>query len=407
MTQSIKTGTISLLIVDDSLVFRRFIRDIFDDCHDIKIVAEAQNGIKALDMVLKHKPDVILLDFEMPIMDGMTALQHLMIHRPTPTIMFSSLTDEGTARCFDTMKNGAIDFICKNFIFHESHQLTHKKLLIEKVRKAALLRIIPKDPVFSKPRMIAELANEERVIFCEDCGHRQVMYLKPSKKSEPIICSNCGDEIDTDISSQKHFRRNTFLTVICGGEGSFFNLLEIIPQLEPEIGGALIVVLHGSVEHINSFAEYLDAVSAMKVIRARDGTTVEGGHCYIASASDFIGLKPYSAQLMLQKVAEVETGFGPIDTLLSSVCAVYKSRMVTVVLSGDEKDGDKGVACVIQNGGTPVVLDSDQCYFKKMGENVIQNCQLDGTFSSTDIVEKIRTSHYQAKGDGIAGYEQQ
>jgi two-component system, chemotaxis family, protein-glutamate methylesterase/glutaminase len=100
---------ISILIVDDSLDFRKFLKDIFENCQDIVIVGEAQNGIEALDMVLKTSPSVILLDLEMPLMDGMTALQHLMIHRPTPTIMFSSLTEKGTARSFDTLKNGAVE----------------------------------------------------------------------------------------------------------------------------------------------------------------------------------------------------------------------------------------------------------------------------------------------------------
>ena len=115
--------------MDDSLVFRKFLGDIFDDCDELVVVGEAQNGIEALDMVLRTMPDVILLDMEMPLMDGMTALQHLMIHRPTPAIMFSSLTAGGTARCFDTLKNGAIDFVCKDFIFQKSSLLTHKKLV--------------------------------------------------------------------------------------------------------------------------------------------------------------------------------------------------------------------------------------------------------------------------------------
>jgi len=124
---------VSVLIVDDSLVFRRFIGDIFAEFKNIRIVGEAQNGIEALDMVLKRSPDVILLDMEMPLMDGMTALQHLMIHRPIPTIMFSSLTEEGTARCFDTLKNGAVDFVSKDFIFQKNHLAEHKKELLEKV----------------------------------------------------------------------------------------------------------------------------------------------------------------------------------------------------------------------------------------------------------------------------------
>jgi len=91
-TQSSIPGKISVLIVDDSLVFRRFLCDTFEDDADIIVAGEAENGIEALDLVLKTNPDVIMLDLEMPLMDGMTTLQHLMIHRPTPTIMFSSIS---------------------------------------------------------------------------------------------------------------------------------------------------------------------------------------------------------------------------------------------------------------------------------------------------------------------------
>ncbi|MGB5230327.1 MAG: response regulator, partial [Desulfoprunum sp.] len=80
------SGKITVLIADDSLVFRRFLRDIFENTIDIEIIGEARDGIEALELVLKQTPDVILMDLEMPVMDGMTALQHLMIHCPTPII---------------------------------------------------------------------------------------------------------------------------------------------------------------------------------------------------------------------------------------------------------------------------------------------------------------------------------
>jgi len=396
---------ISLLIVDDSLVFRRFLRDIFDGCSEIVIVGEAHNGIEALEMVLKTKPDVIMLDVEMPIMDGMMALQHLMIHRPTPTIMFSSLTEEGTARCFDTMKNGAIDFICKDFIFHESHQITHKKLLVEKVKRAARVNVAAKEPIYYSSQVPTDFTGEKRVVFCEDCGQREVISLNGPEAIPTITCSRCGDNIDCSQFRQKHFRRNTFITVIGGGEGSFLNLLEIIPKLEAEMGGALIVVLHGRVEHVNAFAEYLDSVSGIKVIRAREGVTVEGGHCYIASGSDHISLKPYSAQMMLHRAPQVEPDFGPVDALLASVSAVFKKNMAGVILSGEEEDGDKGMEILVKNGGTPVVLDHSESYCKKMGENIAAKCLLKQTYDSFAVVKTIRRLHYQAKGDVVAEFD--
>lgn len=110
---------ISLLVVDDSQAFRWVLRGIFEKHPQITIVGEAANGIQGLELLIKLKPDVIIMDMEMPLMDGMTALQHLMIHTPVPTIVFSSLTQEGTTRSFDALKSGAVDFVCKDLFFQK------------------------------------------------------------------------------------------------------------------------------------------------------------------------------------------------------------------------------------------------------------------------------------------------
>jgi two-component system chemotaxis response regulator CheB len=396
---------ISVLIVDDSLVFRRFLRDIFEDCPDFTIIGEAQNGIEALDMVLKTNPSVILLDLEMPLMDGMTALQHLMIHRPTPTIMFSSLTEEGTARCFDTLKNGALDFICKDFIFQKNSLQTQEKVLLDKVRKAAGFKVKAREPFFSPSPLLTGVVEEEqrRVVFCEECGQKAVISYKRSQPIRTLTCSQCGDNIDLGVALQSQFRRNTFISVIGGGEGSFFNLLEIVPRLDPEMGGALIAVIHQNTEHINGFTEYLAAISAMKVVRAREGVNIEGGNCYIASGHDYMHLKPYSAQLTLQRLPKAVLNYGPLDILLASVSTIYKKRASGIILSGDENDGDKGMTILIKNGGTPVILDGNECYSKSMGRNILSQCGIPETYKTENVLDKIRKLHSEAKDDGVAG----
>ncbi|MDK9707783.1 MAG: response regulator [Desulforhopalus sp.] len=395
---------LSILIVDDSLVFRRFLRDIFEDCSDFLIIGEAQNGIEALDMVLKTNPSVILLDLEMPLMDGMTALQHLMIHRPTPTIMFSSLTEEGTARSYDTLKNGALDFICKDFIFQKSSIPIQKKLLIDKVRKAATYKVKAREPIFSPSSLQAGISEEiSRVVFCEDCGHRETVIYKKSEPLRSINCSQCGDSIEFGFTDSSHFRRNTFITVLGGGEGSFYNLLEIIPRLDPEMGGALIAVVHQEAEHLNSFTEYLDANSEMKVIRAREGINIEAGNCYIASGHDFMHLKPYSAQLSLQRLQKSALNCGPLDILLASVSTLYKKKVCGVILSGNEDDGDKGMAILMKNGGTPLVLDGSECYCKSMGQYVLSKSKIAKTHNTEDILATIKLLHNKAKNGSVIG----
>lgn len=397
------SSKISLLIVDDSLVFRKFLVDIFDDCEEFIVVGEAQNGIEALDMILKTRPNVILLDMEMPLMDGMTALQHLMIHKPTPTIMFSSLTERGTARCFDTLKNGAVDFVCKDFIFQKSSLLTYKKLIIEKVKKAALVRLKAKEPVFTTPRVAkSEPEVEQRVVFCEECGSREVVSVIGSQPVHDLICSECGDTIELRLSAQSQFRRNTSISVLGGGEGSFFNLLQIVPQLGDDLGGAIIAVVHQNVEHVNGFAEYLDAISAIKVMRAREGVNIEAGNCYVASGSDYMSIKPYSAQLTLQKVPKGSLNGGPLDILLASVSTAFKKRAAGIILSGDESDGEKGMAILMRNGGKSAVLREEECYYKNMGRQISEKCNISTTSTLDNIIEILKKMHYQTKNNSIA-----
>lgn len=390
-----------LLIVDDSLVFRRFLIDIFEDIERFCIVGEAENGIEALDMVLKTQPDVILLDLEMPLMDGMTTLQHLMIHRPTPTIMFSSLSEEGTARSFDTMKYGAVDFVCKNFIFHKHKSQNHTKILVDKVVKASQIKLKAREPAYVAQSLLPGAPeNEKRVVFCEECGRKVVVAISRAVPVGNVTCTHCGDIIEISSSRQFQYRRNTFTTVLGGGEGCFFNLLEIIPQLRPEMGGAVIVVIHQNVEYVNAFTEYLDSVSAMKVLRAREGSTIEGGNCYIASSQDYMSLKPYSAHLTLQKTQRQSQNGGPFDILLASVSTIFKKRAAGIVLSGDERDGDRGMSILIKNGGVATILRHEERFCQGMGLHVAVHCPLAATSNSSDkIVELIRKLHYEAKYD--------
>lgn len=388
---------ISVLVVDDSLVFRRFLRDIFENVDSIEIIGEAKNGIEALDLILKANPDVILMDLEMPIMDGMTALQHLMIHRPTPTIIFSSLTNEGTARCFDTLKNGAVDFVCKDFMFQEKNLEIYKDTVIQKVINAASNRVRSIEPMFSLSHDYSDRPlPAKQVIFCEECGTRQYLDGEKGLNPKEIRCSHCGDLID--IENIDKFRRNTFVTVLAGGRGCFRNLLNIIPHFDADMGGALIAVICDDFNHVNAFAEYLNSISRMKVIRGRENMCIDGGNCYILSNRDFFCLKPFSANYTFQRVPNTGDGLGPLDLLLTSVATVFKNRTAGVILSGDDIDGVHGMLTVAEFQGTLLTLDPLDCFCKEMGDMIRGKCALEGkSLSEEELVQQIQALHYNAK----------
>ncbi|MBW2658578.1 MAG: response regulator [Deltaproteobacteria bacterium] len=395
---------ISVLVVDDSLVFRRFLRDIFEESGDMVIVGEARNGIEALDLLLKTSPDVILLDMEMPLMDGMTALQHLMIHLPKPVMMFSSLTPEGTARCYDAMKNGAVDFICKDFIFQEEQKDIHRQLVLDKVRRAAGVTINSREPVFTGGESArVSLEKEQRIIFCEECGNKEFVAFTGSQYAESVVCSSCGDLIE--FAAALHYRRSTSVTVIGGGRGSFQNLLQIVPLLEAGMEGALIVVIHMPPGHVDAFAEYLDAISPMDILRVREGVSIEGGNCYLASGHDYMSIELRGTRSTLNRLVQVDPDTGPLDVLMASASSHYKKRTAAVILSGDSGDGEKGMNVLLGNGGTGLVLDPAFCLCKSMGEQIMTKCDLRPAGGFDAVIREVKRLQSSEKDDIAHQYE--
>src|SRR5690606_31243686 len=104
-----------VLVVDDSTFFRRRVKDILARDPDLEVIGDAKNGQEAIQQVAALKPDVVTMDIEMPIMDGITAVKNIMATSPVPILMFSSLTHEGAQATLDAMDAGALDFLPKRF----------------------------------------------------------------------------------------------------------------------------------------------------------------------------------------------------------------------------------------------------------------------------------------------------
>jgi len=395
-------NTIGILIVDDSLVFRRFLREVCALSPRLHVIGEGRNGIEALDLVLKLKPDVVLMDMEMPVMDGMTALQHLMIHRPTPVLMFSSLSDEGTARAFDALKSGAVDFVCKDFIFREKNLENYKRTVLAKLLNCGRMKVGAIDPLFSAQLSAATESQVERhVIFCEDCGEKQVLEIENGQLPPQIQCSHCGDVLD--ISAFNKHRRNTFTTVIGGGEGCYRSLLSMMPILEIDLGGSFLIVVRDAPARVDSFAEYLASVSSFQVFRASEGQSMEGGHCYVAAASDLLVLKPFSAHYTLQRaIPGEETLTEGLDLAMHSVAQVFKQKSAGVVLSGADGDGRLGMMAMRQQSASVFALHSQACFVDELTRVVQQDGEVVVLEDELALVETIRRLHRGAQMDSAS-----
>lgn len=378
---------IRLLIVDDSELFRKFIGELLAESTVISIVGEAENGRDGLTMLESTNPDVVLLDMEMPVMDGMSVLRRVMDHDPVPVVMVSGLSREGSARSFDALKQGAVDFIGKDALHPRKGIGLLRKELLYRLLCASRLQIQkrPMEPYQAKAAADRQPPGE-RIVFCEDCGARNVIDADKRGNGQELRCIECGDLLDGVVITR--YRRVTSVGVIGAGHGGTANLLNIVPQLPVDCPTTLIAVLHQPASHIDLFARYLDSVSSVKVIRLTAGMNIEGGNCYIAAAQDTFCMVSHSTNFTIRK-GSPEAGHGPFDLMLGSLSTVMKNRLFVLTLSGQQLDGDKGVKLVKRNEGYVAVLNAAGCLCKELGENILKKSDIDRIVTEQDCVDLI------------------
>ena len=210
--------TKKVLVVDDSAFMRKMISDILSKSSNLEVISTARNGEDALKKVTELKPDVITLDIEMPIKDGIATLRDIMMHQPTPVVMLSSLTKAGADKTMEAMSNGAVDFIAKpsGSISLDIEEISAE--IIRKVEAASLARIKPK----------------------KDKKRQEIGVLKPVKAKKKIV-------------------------LIGSSTGGPSALQEVLTKLPKDFPAPIAIVQHMPKGFTKSLAERLNRLSEIEV----------------------------------------------------------------------------------------------------------------------------------------------
>lgn len=336
-----------LLIVDDSKIMRKFISSIFAEDDTIEVVGEAANGTEALRLLQSAKPDVITLDVQMPIMDGLTTLKTMMIHMPTPTIMFSAFTQEGSKQAFNAFKYGAVDIISK--------------------------------PTKNDNTDIQDTADEiaAKVHLASRVQTDGVQYIRLGRLN--------------DKSHPSHDRQPDNLVAIGASEGGYSTLLKIIPHLSPDQRAAYLVVLYAPIDHIDAFTSYLNNHSNIEVKRAQNGEVIKAGTCYLASGYEYLTVHNEKGRTALHvRKAPFATIRGSINMLMFSVADLMADKSVGVILTGAGNDGQEGMEELQRVGGAVLVQTPTNCLHKEMPEAALAACgNTPDTVSDKEMAAKI------------------
>ena len=249
---------IRVLVVDDSSFMRTALSMMLEKSPDIRVVGTARDGQEALELVETLDPDVLTMDVEMPRMDGLTALRHLMQRSPRPVLMISSLTQEGAATTVEALSIGAVDFIPKE---HARVQLSITQIegeLHRKVKTAALAR----------PR----LARQPLKHTAHAAAHAAAPALRPARRA---VRAYAQAEV----------------LVIGVSTGGPFALQKVIPALPATLPVPVVVVQHMPPHFTRSLADRLDAQSSVTVREAESGMRLEPGHVLIARGGEHLSLR--------------------------------------------------------------------------------------------------------------------
>lgn len=336
-----------ILIVDDSGLMRKAVRDIFAANSAMEVVGEAVNGSEALRLIPRLNPDVIVLDVNMPEMDGITTLKHMMIQFPTPTLMLSTLTRDGATVTFDSLKYGAVDFLAKpSSLDGDMGDQTAK--ITDKVATAAGVEL------------------------------EAMQFIRTGVRKSPAAAAETSDGIIKRI------------VIIGAAEGGYSALLKFIPGLDPGLSAAYIAVLHAAPEHIDAFVDYLGRCSELPVRRAAEGATLEKGVCYIGSGNEYITLREQADGFRLHvSPAPFSTRRGSIDMLMLSTAELVGGKSVGVMLSGTGADGAEGLGEIIAHGGSAIIQKPQSCLYREMPENAKARCRTGSVVGDVKLASAI------------------
>ncbi len=336
---------IRVLVVDDALFMRKALTDILASDPGIEVVGTAENGLIGLEKAGSLAPDVITLDMDMPVMNGIEAIRHIMIRWQIPIVVLSSLFADGSIN-FEALRLGVVDFVPKPSGAVSRDIDTAARTIIDRVKMAAAV-------------------NVENI-------HRT--RLPPG-----------GVGIEKTRSSGVPPDDIIAVGTTLSGPNTVIRLLANLPSKLP---AAVVVMQEIAPKILASFAKEFDRHVPWKIRALQEDTTIESGTCYIGSTETSLRVAQTSEGRAHVRVGAA--GDTPIDLLFASAAEAFPGHVVGVLLSGIGKDGAGGLAAVRRHAGLSLVIDTRCCVFPNLPANAIACGVADKVVSDRDLPAAIQ-----------------
>lgn len=329
------TNAIKVMIVDDSAVVRGLVSRWIGDESGMEIIARHANGQKAVDDVAKSQPDIIILDVEMPVMDGLEALPQLLRKKPgVKVIMASTLTQRNAEISMKALKLGATDYIPKpDSNSGITTSSSFRKDLIQRIK------------TLGGPR------------------HRPLLRSTPSTKTNLKVAPRPLPGKSTDAPKLRPFSAIAPRVLLIGSStGGPQALVKLFESIAPKIGNVpVLVTQHMPATFTAILAKHLGEASGRTSKEAEDGEVLKPGTIYVAPGGYHMRLKAASgsAAIALDKGPEVNFCRPAVDPMFETAAQIYRGSILAAILTGMGHDGAAGGQAIVAAGGSVIAQDEE------------------------------------------------
>jgi len=373
--------TVTVLVVDDSGFFRRRVSEILNSTDAIKVIGTATNGRDAVEMVKKLHPDVVTMDYEMPVMDGITSLKHIMASEPTPVIMFSSLSYEGARVTLDALEAGAVDFLPKNF-----EDISRDSGKMQEIFKQKILAVA-KSSVGNKRRShtVANSESASPVSNLESTAGIQTNARGGTQNSTPragnysssssrhlgkAVTSNLGNKLAVESAggqikesalpsrrpsgASKSLSHSLSVVAIGTSTGGPIALQKVLVELPANFPYPVLLVQHMPATFTPAFAERLNNLCKIQVKQAVDGDILRPGLALLAPGGEQMLVDGHGTSARVRIIpGDERLHYRPcVDVTFGSAARSFPGKTLGIILTGMGADGKEGCRLMKQSGST-------------------------------------------------------
>ena len=335
---STAASSIRVLLVDDSAVIRGFLRRFIEEDPDLRVVGSVSDGQRALDMLRKTEVDVVVLDIEMPVMDGLTALPHIFAIDPSlQVIIASTLTKENAVLTMKCLKAGAAECLAKPTARELSASEDFRKSLVEKVRTLGLV------------------TRRKR-------GKPAAIPATPGAPAAPAVAAPVRPEKKFTLRPQG-VKIAPAVIAIGSSTGGPQALMHLFTEIKAPLKQPVFITQHMPPTFTTILAEHISRQSGLTCREAVHGEIVQGGVIYLAPGNWHLTVEEEGGvrKVSLNQAPPENFCRPAVDPMLRSLVKVYGRKVLAVVLTGMGSDGMKGCQEVVDAGGVVLAQDETTC----------------------------------------------